>query len=105
MLNFKVGAGDTIVCSALKDGISYIRVSPNDTNTKFVNGQTMTIAETTVYNEQFDEQHSAVFEFTDFELGMKFYSGFFLESIEEVIQPLRRAYYSWKLANTKVILG
>ena len=26
MLNFKIGAGDTIVCSALKDGILYIHV-------------------------------------------------------------------------------
>ena len=104
MLNFKIGAGDTIVCLALKDGILYIRVSPNNTNIKFVNSQTMTRAEITEYNEQFDEQHSAIFEFTDFELGMKFYSGFFLESVEEYIEPLRRTYYSWKLANTKVIL-
>lgn len=98
-LHFKIGTGDTIVHYRFKDGVLYICINPNTTNMKFSNGQSLTKEEIAAYWEQLNKSYATVFEFTDIELGIKFYSGFFLEPSVQVINRMHNVYHQWQLAS------
>lgn len=96
-ITFKVGDGGTIVNFTFKEGIFYIRVTRNSTDMEFINGHSLSVEENTRYEKQVKQIPDAVFEFTDLELGIKFYSGFFREPCKTSIERIRSLHSMWHL--------
>ena len=96
-LVFKVGNGGTIVNFTFKEGIFYIRVTRNSTDMEFINGHSLSVEENTRYEKQVKQIPDAVFEFTDIELGLNFFKGFFREPDIRVVDTIRNEYRMWHL--------
>ena len=96
-ITFKVGNGKTIVTFTFKEGIFYICVTRNNTDMEFINGHTLSIKENTRYKEQIKQIPDAIFEFTDLELAIKFYSGFFRKPSKTTIEYIRSLHSMWHL--------
>lgn len=96
-LVFKVGNGNTIVSPKFISGVLYVHVTRNSSKLIFDAGQSISEVECKLLKEQIEVIPDAVFEFTDIELGLNFFKGFFREPDIRVVDTIRNEYRMWHL--------
>lgn len=97
-IKFQVGNGGVIVAPRFNNGVLTISITRNSSDMTFINGQQMTPEQSVKFKEQVEQIPDAVFEFTDIDLGINFYKGFFKTPNKNVIDSLYTKYLHWQLA-------
>lgn len=97
-IKFQVGNGGVIVSPRFNDGVLTIAITRNNSDMTFVNGQTITSEQAVKFREQVVQIPDAIFEFTDIELGLNFYKGFFKTPNKNIIDSLYTKYLHWHLS-------